>query len=163
MRKIQVAVIFLFVLFATVSSGYTASRDGEFSGSGAVISVDPVYARVTITHPAIKGLSGDGTTEFFATSADVLRNVETGDTVDFKITQKRGEALVTSIARTGRVEEVDDVPAINRAFQGALETTGEVAKTITQPIPPAHGVVSAAAGATTDTTGALIDESKQKF
>ena len=57
---------------------------------------------------------------------------------------------------------------MGKAIQGVLVATGEAAKTMTAPVPPAHGVVSGAVGATTGATGAVIEdatlpETKQKF
>ena len=138
-----------------------------FQGKGEVVTVDPVYGRVTIQHGPIAGLAGDEETEFFVTSPDLLKNLGKRDLVDFEITEEKGETKINKITKTGIAPEEDDRLPLGNAVQGALETTGEVAKTVTEPIAPAHEVVKGATDTTTSATKSLLkdqsNEVKQKF
>jgi hypothetical protein len=130
--------------------------------------VDPLYSRVTIAHKAIKGFSEKTQTEFVVASAGVLEGLSKRDLVEFTFVDRSGEALVGNIKKTGQAPPKDDKLKIGQAVQDVLEATGEVAKGVTTPIPPAHGVVSGAVGATTNVTGSVLEniegpEVKQKF
>ena len=48
----------------------------KYTSSGQVITVDPVYSQLTIRHGAIKGFAGDADTEFYAASADLIKNIQ---------------------------------------------------------------------------------------
>ena len=123
---------------------------------------------MTIKHGAIKGLSGDAETEFFVTSPELLKGIAKRDLVDFVILEEKGETRIEKLKKTGEAPPQDDRSELGKAMQGALVSTGEAAKTVTSPVMPVHEVVSGAVGATTDTTGAVLDEAeipevKRKF
>ena len=154
-------LISLFIVNPTIADAKT------FNGKGEIVTVDPVYGRVTIQHGPIAGLAGDEETEFFVTSPDLLKNLGKRDLVDFEITEEKGETKINKITKTGIAPEEDDRLPLGNAVQGALETTGEVAKTVTEPIAPAHEVVKGATDTTTSATKSLLkdqsNEVKQKF
>ena len=157
MKKILYFSLFLALLSPTL---FAANIPKELSGSGEVLSVDPVYDRITIKHGPVKGLASYGETEFFVSSKDILKGVSTGDLIDFTLTDDKGDTRVSAISRTGHAPEKDDRLPVGQAVQDVLEATGEVAKTVTSPIAPAHEVMSGAVGATTDTTGAVLKDAK---
>lgn len=159
--------LILVLLLFTASQGYADQKLTRFETNGEVTSVDPLYSRITIKHPAIKGFSGDTETEFFVSSADLLKGVSKGDLVDFVITDEKGDARIEKIKKTGVAPVKDDSTSLGRAVQGALVTTGEVAKTISSPIAPAHEVISGTVGATTGATDNVLHDAapdvKKKF
>ncbi len=158
MKKISLlTAIFLFSMTAASLAG-AEQAIREFEGSGEVISSDPLYSRVTIRHDAIKGFTGDLEEEFFVSSSDLLKDISKRDIVDFTIVEEKGDARITKITKTGEAPKHEEKLEIGKAVQGALVTTGEVAKTLTSPITPAHEVVSGATDATTGATGALLED-----
>jgi Cu/Ag efflux protein CusF len=142
------------------------AKDGKYEGKGEVVTVDPVYGRVTLRHGAIKGFAGDGETEFFVSSPELLRGLGRRDLIDFTVVEEKGDARIEAIEKTG-VAAPEEKAGVGRVVQDVLVGTGEVAKTVTQPIAPAHEVVSGAVGATTDATGSVLREadthSRQDF
>lgn len=163
--KRVVAVSALFSLFL---SGLAFAAERKFEASGEVVTVDPLYSRVTIRHGAIKGFSGDTETEFVVESSKELKGIETRDLVEFKITDRSGDVLISDLKKTGVAPPKDDRLHLGSAVQNVLVSTGEVAKAVTSPIAPAHDVTSAAVAAATDTTGSVLDEAdgtvvKNKF
>lgn len=165
MKKIAYFV-FSFLALSTMPV-FAASK--EISASGEVISADPLYKRVTIKHEAIKDFSEAGENEYTVASASLLDGLSRYDLVDFKLkTEGMGDAEITSITKTGQAEHEEEGLPIGPAVQGALESTAGAAKSLTEPIAPAHEIVSAATDATTNTTGTVLDdsrnlESKKKF
>lgn len=145
------------------SSGFAGVKRTE--AKGEIVSVDSVYSSVTIKHGAIKDFSGDGETAFTA-DPSLLKNINKRDLVDFVITDDKGDVRLATIMKTG-VAEPEVTPKIGQVVQDVLVGTGEVAKGITSPIAPAHQLVSGAVDATTDTTGALLNDAdtqvKKKF
>ena len=82
MKKILLAFV---IFFLSVSSLHAQQKLTEFQSKGDVMSVDPMYGRITIKHGAIKGFSGDTETEFFVNSSGLLQNITKGDLVEFTI------------------------------------------------------------------------------
>lgn len=155
--------IFVAVYFVQSLSFADVKR---LEGKGEVTSVDPVYSSVTIKHGAIKGFAGDGRTEFAVVSADLLKSINKADLVDFTLVDEKGDVRIEKIVRTGQAVHEKEA-GMGKVVQDVLVGTGEVAKGITSPIEPVHQVVGAAVGATTDTTGALLNDAdtqvKKKF
>ena len=158
MKKIYAVLALISLLFVNpvFSAEQTAKR---FEGSGEVLSVDPMYGRITIRHGVIKGfLAGGDETEFVVTSSSILKDISKRDLVDFVIVEEKGDDQIEKITKTGQAPIKEEGLPIGRAVQGVLEATGEAAKTVTTPITPVHDVVSGAVGATTDTTGVVLDD-----
>ena len=158
----------MLVLFLCAAGTFQAvAKPSQFESKGEVTSVDPLYSRVTIKHPAISGFSGDAETEFFVSSADLLKGISKGDLVDFTIVDEKGDTLIEKITRTGVAPVKDETLPLGRAVQGVLEATGEAAKTVSSPIAPAHEVVSGTVGATTGATDSVLHDAspdvKKKF
>lgn len=168
MKKIlalSLPVFFVWnALYALPSSADASKR---YETKGEVTSVDPLYSRVTLQHDAIKGFAGAGETEFTVESADLLKKIARGDLVNFTLVDKKGDVRVSQLTKTGVAPPKDDRLKVGQAVQDVLVATGEVAKTVTTPIPPAHGVVSGTVDAATDTTGAVLKDAttevKKKF
>lgn len=139
---------------------------GTFEGEGVVESADPLYQRITIRHGGIKGFAGEGTTEFTVADASLIRNLSRRDLVKFTVNDQKNDTMITAIEKTG-VEPPAEPSKLGQIVHETLVVTGDVAKGITQPLPPAHEVVSGAVGATTDATGAVLDnaapDSKSQF
>ena len=161
-------ILFILALFSlSFSPLYAASKPSTFDSSGEVTSVDPLYSRITIKHPAIKGFSGDEETEFFVNSADILKGITKKDLVNFTITDTKGDVKIEKITRTGQGPEKDESTPLGRVVQEAFVTTGEAVKTVSSPIAPAHEVVSGTIGATTGATDSVLHDAnpdvKKKF
>lgn len=154
------AKVFFLLFFLTVCMQAWAldAQQKNYEGSGEVTSVDPLYSRVSIKHSPIKGFRGGPETEFFVSSSDILKTIHPRDLVDFTITEAKGEAMISKMTITGQAPIKDDRLQVGKAVQEVLVATGEVAKTVTGPLPPANQVVSGAVGATTDTTGSVLEE-----
>ncbi len=167
MKKMLVLALFFLVVF--IASAFAAEqKNTRFEASGEVVSSDPLYGRVTIKHGAIKGLSGDAETEFFVTSPELLKAINKRDLVDFVIVDEKGETRIEKLTKTGQAPIREERSELGKALQGALVSTGEAAKTVSSPVMPVHEVVSGAVGATTDTTGAVLEDAeipevKRKF
>ena len=168
MKKTALFLILTVCLAGASVFAADALKAKTIEASGEITSVDPLYSRLTIHHGAIKGFSGDTETEFVAGSAALLKGLSKRDLVDFTIEEKKGEALITKITKTGQAPPKEEKAELGKAVQGALVSTGEVMKTVASPIPPAHEIVSGAVGATTTATGAVVEpiddaKMKQKF
>lgn len=168
MKKIlalSLPVLFVWNTLCVLPSFADSTK--RYETKGEVTSADPLYGRVTIQHDAIKGFASAGQTEFSVESAALLKNIARGDLVNFTLVDQKGDVRVSQLVKTGVAPPKDDRLKVGQAVQDVLVATGEVAKTVTSPIPPAHGVVSGAVGATTDTTGAVLKDAttevKQKF
>ena len=165
MRKIVSIFILGFIFQLATVDGLPATPK-QFKGNGEVTSVDPFYGRITIKHGAIKDFSGDGETEFIVSVGSLLKEINKRDLVDFTIQDDRGDVRLVEIKKTG-VAPIEENPKLGKVVQDVLVGTGEVVKGVTDPLPPAHEVVSGAVGATTSVTGAVLpgvdNQSKQKF
>lgn len=159
---------FFLLLAAAIlmSNPLAAHASGTYEGEGVVESADPLYQRITIRHGAIKGFAGEGTTEFVVADTALIRNLSRRDLVKFTVNDQNNDASITAIEKTG-VEPPAEPSKLGQIVHETLVVTGGVAKEITKPLPPAHEVVSGAVGATTDTTGAVLDnaapDSKSEF
>ena len=162
----RTSLILLLFLF-TAGLVYAGQKLTRFETKGEVTSVDPLYSRITIKHTAIKGYSGDGEAEFFVSSPDLLKGISKGDLVTFSIADEKGDTWIDKISKTGVAAVKDEPTPLGRAVQEVLVTTGEVAKTVSSPIAPAHEVVSGAVGATTQATDSVLHDAtpevKKKF
>ena len=153
--------VFLFSLILPPFS-YAADRaeTRHFQASGEVISVDPLYSRITISHSPIKGFSGDGETEFTVKTADLLKKISKSDLVDFEIEETKSEANIIKITKTGQAPPKEEGVPVGRAAQEVLEGAGTIVKTVASPIAPVGEVANATADATTNATGSVLTEAK---
>ena len=154
---------FVVTLFAAVcliqSASFAAPKRTE--SEGEVLSVDPMYSRVTIKHGTIKGFAGDSETDFVVTSSDLLKPINKGDLVAFTLVDNKGDVRIEKITRTGQAVHEKE-PGMGKVVQDVLVGTGEVAKGITTPIEPAHQLVSGTVDAATGATGSLLSEADNK-
>ena len=164
MKKV---LIFSFIsLLSIVPSARAAGAVRQFQGSGEVLTVDPVYSRLTIHHKAIKDFSGDADTEFFVKSQDILKDIQTGDLVDFDLTDNKGDVQIEKITKTGVAPPKKEGTPIGQVVHDVLAGTGDAVRTVTTPIAPAHEVAKKATSVTDATGDALQDagtEAKAKF
>ncbi len=140
------------VLLASIAEPKT------YQGKGEVRVVSPVFSRISIKHEAIKGFSEAGETEFTVTSRDLLANLSRADAVDFEVVDISGDVKIRKITKTGIVPPADNRLPVGKAVQEVLEGTSQVVSGVTQPIEPANQVASGVMGATTNATGAVLDE-----
>ena len=157
MKKIPFYFLFLFFF---ISAPCLAADSKTFHGSGEVVTVDPLYSRLTIETGAIKGFSGGGKNEFVVSSQDLLKDLSARDLVEFDISGSGGEAKINRIKKVGVAPEKDSSTPIGKVAQDILIGTGQVVKTITTPIPPVHDTVGEAVGATTEAAGNAVSEAK---
>lgn len=160
MRKTLWLALLLLPLGAFTADVHAKTQ--TFDAKGEVVSADPLYGRVSIQHGAIKGFAGNEETEFVVKSKDLLNGLSKRDLVDFTIEENNGDAQIIRISKTGTAPPTDDRLPIGKIAQDVLVATGEVAKTVTMPIDPAHQVVSSTVGATTDVTGSVLKDAKDK-
>lgn len=159
MKKMVVPAVLFFLSVATVA--LSADKSRRFDGSGEVITVDPLYSRITIEHGSIKDFSGDGKSEFFVTKPELLKGVATRDLVKFSLVDEKGDVRIDKIEKTGVApEREDDTITINKAARAVIGATGEVARGVTQPIPPAHEAMKGATDATENVSDALLEDRK---
>ena len=155
------ALIFSFILvfLVSVSSSYAeTSKSRDFQSHGEVVSVDPVYAQITIAHSAIKDFAGADETIFSVSDRELLKTVFKGDLVEFHIVDIKGDVHVDRLLKTGTASPKEGDFPLGRAVQGVLEGTGEVVKGVTTPIAPVHEVAAGALDTTTGATGAVLDD-----
>lgn len=155
MGKNLKTVFGLLALAGSLASG-AAAEDKRFEGQGEVTSVDPAVSRVTIQHKAIKGFSGDAETEFTVSDPVFLAKIGKRDLVNFTVVDKRGDTRIEKIEKTGQAPPEEEM-TMGQVVQHVLVGTGEIAKGVTAPIPPAHEVMSGAVGTTTDATGSVLN------
>lgn len=160
MKKSGFAALLFSILFAFGASGASA-KTMTYEAKGKVTSVDPVYSRITIEHGAIKGFAGDEATEFVADPASLLKGIHKNDLVDFEIVDTNGDVRIDKLTRTG-VATPEEGMKTGKFVQDVLVGTGEVAKGVTEPIAPAHDVVSGAVDTTTGATGQVLDNADNK-
>lgn len=144
--------IFAFLSFFLSSSVFAADAVRKFQADGEVTSVDPVYSQITIEHGPIKDFAHDGQTEFYVLSADLLKNISKGDLVDFDFTDTRGDVRIDKITKTGTAPPKEDGVPLGQAVSDTLRGVGEVAKTVTSPIPPVSEALGGAMNSTADVT-----------
>lgn len=159
MKRTIVPAVLLLLFSASVA--LSAEKAHHFDGKGEILSVDPLYSRVTIKHTAIKGFSGDGKSEFFVTKPELLKGISTRDLVSFSLADEKGDVRIDKIERTGVAEEHGDgTIKISEAARAVIGATGEVARGITQPITPVHEGVKNATGATENISDAVLEDRK---
>ena len=164
MKKV---LIFSFISLLSIVPPVFAGHDKvrQFSGSGEVTSVDPVYSSISIEHKAIKDFSGDRVSDFFVSSPDLLKGIEKGDLVDFDLTDSKGDVKIDKIQKTGVAPPKSDGMPLGQAVHDVLQGTGNVVKGVTEPLPPAHEVAKGATSITDATGNALKDapDNRAKF
>lgn len=159
MKKMIVPAVLFLLFVATVA--LSAEKARRFEGAGEVLSVDPLYSRITIEHGAIKDFSGDGKSEFFVTEPSLLKDVSKRDLVSFSLVDEKGDVRIDKIERTGVAEpRGDGTIKINDAARAVIGATGEVARTVTQPIAPVHEGVRSATGAAEEVSNTALEERK---
>ncbi len=179
--KKSLALFLLISAFILQASPLFAADAKRYQKTGEVLSVDPIYGQITIKHiREIRSSTGDGDpkawdngtmdagTLFFVNSKDLLKNIHKKDLIHFSIVEVKGDAQIDRIEKIGVAPDEKEGTPIGDAVQGVLMATGEAAKAVTSPIQPAHEVASATTDATTNTTGAVLDnatfpETKKKF
>ena len=149
---------FLFLSLFISIPGHAA--DKTYQGSGEVVTVDPLYSRITIETDAIKDYSAAGENEFVVSSPELLKDISRHDLVDFEIQEVRGEAKINKLTKTGVAPEEDEGTPIGKAVQEVLTGTGQVVKTVTTPITPVGAAIGNAVGDTTEATGNLVGDAK---
>ncbi len=165
----RLSTFFLLIFLFSASSLFAADRSNakRFTAQGEVVSVDPLYSRVTIQHDPIKGFPGGFETEFEVQSQALLKNISKSDEVLFEIEEVGGVAQIIKLERTGRSISHEDRMPLGRAAQGLLEGASSVVRTVTSPITPVNQITSAATDATTSATGAVLQDAdsevKAKF
>ena len=164
MKKTLIFSVISFFLFSIPAFFAEDYKIREFQARGEVVSVDPVYAQITISHGAIKNFAGADQTVFSVSDRDLLKTVSKGDLVEFHLMDVKGDVHVDRLLKTGVASAKEGGFPIGRAMQDVLEGTGEVVKGVTTPIAPAHEVAAGVVDATTDATGsALNDASTEKI
>ena len=169
MKKSLALLLFISALALQPSPVSAANEIKRYQGTGEVLNVDPLYGQITIKHGEIKGfVAGGNETLFFVVSKELLKNIHTKDLVDFSIVEVKGDAQIDRLMKIGVAPDKKEGLQVGDAVQGVLAATGEAAKAVTSPIQPAHEVTSATTDATTNTTGAVLDnatfpETKKKF
>ena len=148
----------IFTLFICILSHAADSK--TFQGSGEVVTVDPLYSRITIETGPIKGYSGPGKNEFVVSSNDLLKDLSAHDLVEFEISETRGDAKIDKIKKTGVADEKNTGTPIGLMAQDILTGTGNAVKTVTSPIPAVHDTVGEAVGTATEGTGNLVKDVK---
>ena len=153
-------------LFAGAFCPAAEAKTRRFNASGEVVDVQPLFGSVTIRHSYVKDFSAEGDTEFFVTSPGLVKNVSKGDLVDFAIVDENGDVRIDKIEKTGVAEPARKVTA-GQMVQDVIEGTGEVAKGITEPLPPLHDSTKGAVEATTGATEQILQDAdtevKAKF
>lgn len=160
----KLAFIYLALGFASVVWA-SPIHDRSIEATGEVLSVSPVYSRITIKHGLIPGYSESGETEFQAEPKEILSKISGGDLVQFTITETKGNSVITKIERTGVA--VKEERHLGQALQKTLEGAGDAATALVSPIAPAGEVVGAATTATTEATSSVLNQAnpevKQSF
>ena len=159
MKKAPFCLLFLS-LFISIPTHAADPKTHEFHGSGEVVTVDPLYSRITIDSGAIKGFSGGGQNEFVVSSPELLKGLSARDLVEFDISDSSGEAKIEKITKTGEAPEKDEGTPIGKAVQEVLTGTGQAVKTVTTPITPVGAAVGEVVGSTTEATGNLVGDAK---
>ncbi len=167
MKKTALLGVFL-ALSLIVSTSYAFESKKEINAKGEVVSVDPLFGRITIAHDSIKDFAAQGETEFFVSQPGLLKGISHHDLVNFRIEDSNGDVTVDKIEKTGVAEPKQQGLPVGRAVQGVLAATGDAARVVTSPIAPVHDTLGEAVGATTEATGAAVEDAtvpdtKSKF
>ena len=169
MKKSLALFLLISALALQASPMFAADKIKRYQGTGEVTNVDPLYGQITIKHGEIKGfVAGGNETLFFVVSKELLKNIHKKDLVDFSIVEVKGDAQIDQIEKIGVAPDEKEGMQVGDAVQSVLMATGEAAKAVTSPIQPAHEATSATTDATTNTTGAVLEnatlpETKKKF
>ena len=169
--KNTVASVLFFLLLTTLYC-HAANSSRQFSGKGEVITVDPVYSQITISHESIKGFAQEGETEFYVTEAGetefyvteaaILKGVTKGDLVDFELTDTKGDVKIDKIVKTGIAPPKDDGMPLGQALRDTLQGAGDVLGAVTAPIPPVSEAFHGAMASTADVADPKIEDGKLK-
>lgn len=159
--KNTVASVLFFLLLTTLYC-HAANSSRQFSGKGEVITVDPVYSQITISHESIKGFAQEGETEFYVTEAAILKGVTKGDLVDFELTDTKGDVKIDKIVKTGIAPPKDDGMPLGQALRDTLQGAGDVLGAVTAPIPPVSEAFHGAMASTADVADPKIEDGKLK-
>jgi Cu/Ag efflux protein CusF len=73
------------------------AKEGVFEGKGKIVAVVPAKNQVVLDHEEIKGFMGAMTMGYAVRSPELLKGLNTGDAVKFKI--DAGEKKIVSIER----------------------------------------------------------------
>ncbi len=160
MKKTTFAAFFFLLLNVSLCHAKDSVR--HFDGYGEVITVDPVYSQITIQHRAIKGLTGDGATEFYVSSPDLLKGIEKHDLVEFDLTETKGDLKIEKIEKTGEALPQESGIPLGQAVQDTLQGTGQVLKTVTSPLPAVSDAVGGAVDSTADAADPRIKDGEVK-
>ena len=128
MKKTAIFAFLLFFLTPTMLRAADANR--SFKGSGEVRTVDPVYSQVTIEHHAIKGLAGDGVTEFYVSDPGLVKGVATSDLVEFDVSDTKGDIKITKITKTGVAPPREEGIPVGEALQAVTAPLAPVSEAI---------------------------------
>ena len=165
MKKVLIFSFISFFLFSQ-SSFAADAKVRQFHSTGEVLSVDPVYSRVTIEHAPVKDFPSGNDSEFFVESASLLKGIQKGDLVEFDLTDTKGDVKINKIVKTGVAAPKSDTLPLGRAVSDVLHGTGDVVKGVTAPIAPVHEVAKSATSVTDASGDAVSDASpevKNKF
>ena len=157
--KKPVGLLVVFILMACVSV-FASESHKAYQGSGEVLSVEPLYSRITIRHGKIKGLSGGPESDFLSVSALLLKDVEKRDLVEFTLEEDRGDLRLVKITKIGQAQPKEESSEVDDALHGVLDATNRVAQGVTAPLPPAQRLVKGTLGAASDTTEGAVDVSE---
>ncbi len=126
MKKTAVFAFLAFFLTLPPSHAFEAVR--QFKASGEVRTVNPVSSQVTIEHGTIKGLAGEGVTEFYVSDVAILKDIAKSDLVDFEITDTKGDVRITHITKTGVAPPREEGIPVGEALQQTFQGVGQAAK-----------------------------------
>ena len=159
------AVFFILsLLLIPVVSIAADNKTREFSASGQIETLDPVYSQVTIRHGAIKGFGGDSQTQFYVSSPDLLKGLSRYDLVDFHFIDTKGDVRIDKITKTGEAAPDQAGVPVGDALGQTLQGAGQIVQAVTSPIAPVSEAVGGAVDSTSDSTDPRIvdGELKQK-
>jgi hypothetical protein len=160
MKKVY-ALGVLALLFLGVWA-FSAQHELErIEADGEVMEVDPLHSVILIEY---KGVD----TQFDVVSKDLLKDLSKRDLVHFTFAQDKNRQVIEKIVKTGEAPPKEEKLEIGKAVQDVIVGAGETAKFVTSPVPPVQEAIGGAVGATTDTTGAVLEdvsapEAKTKF
>ena len=97
MLRTKFLVAFALALASFLSLSAWAADEAGYAAHGTVESVDLSAATVTIDHDDIPGLMMGMTMKFSVSDAEILRGVEPGQVVDFRVRKDGDRYVVTEI------------------------------------------------------------------
>lgn len=150
MKKVY-ALGVLALLFLGVWAFSEPQGAKNVEAGGQVIEVEPLRSSIIIEYKGVE-------TQFNVASKDLLKDLSKRDLVDFTFTEDKNGQTIVKIIKTGEAPPKEEKLELGKAVQDVLVGAGETAKFITSPVQPAHEAVSGAVGATTDTTGAVLND-----